>query len=499
MKQLTCEMCGSNDLVKQNGMFVCQTCGTKYSVEEAKKMMVEGTVEVSGSVKVDQSHLIENFLDMARSAITSGNHVEAEQYCNKVIEMDPNNYRALLYKGTATAWQSTFANIRIIETINCWHKAYDNCEQENRTEFLSYTDTEFRKIVIAMVKLAGSFVESGVNEYNGNSYKEHLISVLKCVELYAKSIKPTFRGDRLCSDAAISVVPYLIKCSKSEERLYHKIKPSGSESYTDFIKEYLVCVNLLNMTATFGQKSAAKSLCYQTAVEVLETINNLPYYTWSDGSYIPHKLSGNSYAGEIAKYRLKAAEAKAKIEAEKQEEYWQDHPDEYESYLKKQEEEEKRKEEEQRLIREQAIKEENEKKRAQKEFWTSHDKESQMLNAEIKELKQREISELEQRASWLNHARYSEPLLELIEKRIDAIEELLASDRRGKKDFSEAELDVVTGRESFNLSYNELLSAANAKKNKVDKMRNLFLLVGGLILFAIITFSIIYRLYGAQI
>ena len=46
MKQLTCEMCGSTDLIKQDGVFVCQTCGCKYSVEEAKKMMIEGTVEV---------------------------------------------------------------------------------------------------------------------------------------------------------------------------------------------------------------------------------------------------------------------------------------------------------------------------------------------------------------------------------------------------------------------------------------------------------------------
>ena len=40
MKRLVCEMCGSTDIMKENGVFVCQTCGTKYSVEEAKKMMV---------------------------------------------------------------------------------------------------------------------------------------------------------------------------------------------------------------------------------------------------------------------------------------------------------------------------------------------------------------------------------------------------------------------------------------------------------------------------
>ncbi len=55
MKQLTCEMCGSTDMVKQDGMFVCQSCGTKYSVEEAKKMMVEGTVSVEGVVKTENA------------------------------------------------------------------------------------------------------------------------------------------------------------------------------------------------------------------------------------------------------------------------------------------------------------------------------------------------------------------------------------------------------------------------------------------------------------
>ena len=41
MKRLTCEMCGSIDLIKQNGVFVCQKCGTKYSVEDAKNLLKE--------------------------------------------------------------------------------------------------------------------------------------------------------------------------------------------------------------------------------------------------------------------------------------------------------------------------------------------------------------------------------------------------------------------------------------------------------------------------
>lgn len=48
MKKIVCEMCGG-ELIKDSGVFVCQNCGCKYSVEEAKKMMVEveGTVNVA--------------------------------------------------------------------------------------------------------------------------------------------------------------------------------------------------------------------------------------------------------------------------------------------------------------------------------------------------------------------------------------------------------------------------------------------------------------------
>ena len=68
MKQLTCEMCGSTDLMKQDGVFVCQTCGTKYSVEEAKKMMVEGTIDVQGTVKIYASEKFHNYYQVARRA-----------------------------------------------------------------------------------------------------------------------------------------------------------------------------------------------------------------------------------------------------------------------------------------------------------------------------------------------------------------------------------------------------------------------------------------------
>ena len=39
MGKLVCDLCGSDDLIKSEGVFVCQGCGAKYSVEEARQMM----------------------------------------------------------------------------------------------------------------------------------------------------------------------------------------------------------------------------------------------------------------------------------------------------------------------------------------------------------------------------------------------------------------------------------------------------------------------------
>ena len=38
MKKLVCDLCGESDFVKVEGMFECQVCGAKYSVEEAKSL-----------------------------------------------------------------------------------------------------------------------------------------------------------------------------------------------------------------------------------------------------------------------------------------------------------------------------------------------------------------------------------------------------------------------------------------------------------------------------
>ena len=69
-----------------------------YSIEEAKKMMVEGTVDVSGStVKVDNERKIENLRTLADRAKAEGDTETAAKYFEELLKEDPNNWEANFY------------------------------------------------------------------------------------------------------------------------------------------------------------------------------------------------------------------------------------------------------------------------------------------------------------------------------------------------------------------------------------------------------------------
>lgn len=140
MKQLTCEMCGSTDLMKDGGVFVCQTCGCKYSVEEARKMMVEGTVDVRGTVQVDNSAFVQKYLENARRAKQKEDWDETEKYYNMVEQNDPNNIEAIFYsaygKAKASLVDSDIYKRQAVFKVlaNCISIIDDKYEIERREE-----------------------------------------------------------------------------------------------------------------------------------------------------------------------------------------------------------------------------------------------------------------------------------------------------------------------------------------------------------------------------
>lgn len=134
MKQIVCEMCGGTDLIKDGGVFVCQTCGCKYSVEEVRKMMVEGTVEVAGTVKIDNTAQIQNFLDLSNNAYEGGNGQSAFDYANKALEIQPQNSRAWIAKMKSIEYIGTLGDLKLMEVVEAGKNAVTYASEDQKKE-----------------------------------------------------------------------------------------------------------------------------------------------------------------------------------------------------------------------------------------------------------------------------------------------------------------------------------------------------------------------------
>ena len=125
MKALVCEMCSSPNLIKKDGMYVCENCVTRYTVEEARKMMIDGTVDVQGTVKVDNSAFVQKYLANARRAKQKEDWEEVEKYYNMVEQNDPSNIEAIFYSAYGKA-KSTLVDADIYKRQAAF-KVLKNC------------------------------------------------------------------------------------------------------------------------------------------------------------------------------------------------------------------------------------------------------------------------------------------------------------------------------------------------------------------------------------
>ena len=122
MKPLTCDICGSTDLVKQNGLFVCQSCGTKYSVEEARRMVMSETDgAVSAPPPVERNSSLDNLYIVARRAKSNNDNAQAAKYYDMICAMDPMSWEASYFSVHFKALTCTIAQISSSATTvaNC--------------------------------------------------------------------------------------------------------------------------------------------------------------------------------------------------------------------------------------------------------------------------------------------------------------------------------------------------------------------------------------------
>lgn len=180
MKKMVCELCGSNDFSKDgDGLFVCDYCRTKYTPEQAKGMLVEGTV------RLDRSDDLGKFIRLASSALDHSNAAEAYDYANKALEIDTESSEAWFLKAKAAGWSSNLAQPRYSEMIGAFEKAIDLAPEEKREELKKEAADELNNVAVAVHRLSLQQVEEFPSV--DSVWDEHVERTDQATEMFFKS------------------------------------------------------------------------------------------------------------------------------------------------------------------------------------------------------------------------------------------------------------------------------------------------------------------------
>lgn len=183
MKTLICELCGSNNFIKEEGYWVCNHCQTKYTQEEAKKIMVEGIVDVA----IDKSNELLNFQKLAMQYYEAENFEQAKVYFSKILEIDTTDWKATFYNGVSSSKLSNLANFRLMDSVNSAKLAIkliieSDISKENKNEHIL-------EIVSVVNSVTVSYQEIAFNHYNQywemeSSTTELIIRLQTCNEAF---------------------------------------------------------------------------------------------------------------------------------------------------------------------------------------------------------------------------------------------------------------------------------------------------------------------------
>lgn len=238
MKAIVCEMCSSRDVVKQDGFYVCQSCGTKYSTEDAKKLMIE----ISGTVTVDNTKKIENYYQLARRARESSNNEDAAKYYDLIRQEMPDDWEAAFFAVYYSCMQSNIASIPIAAS-----KIGDSAVQAIRLVNNQKTDiqaeTAVPQITQAVITAALTMRAATTEHYNKFSgtgasgvledRTARIKAIINMLFQVGDAIETLFpNSESLCKNAACS-------CWKTGiETFEYGLYPVNKDVYYNKVKKY---------------------------------------------------------------------------------------------------------------------------------------------------------------------------------------------------------------------------------------------------------------------
>lgn len=210
MQKMQCEMCGSTDIIKQDGVYVCQYCGCKYTPEEAKKLL--------GTVRIDNTEKLANLYQLARRAKDENNTALAAKYYNQIVVENPDDWEAVFYSTYYTAMECKIAEIATAATtitnnfLTVFKLIAENVQEEKRSDI-------FAEISTRISALSQILENAAVEHYNSHmsvsgvfsESSARITAIIYMVEKFADYMVECFKSS---PEVAVSIYKSALEIKK---------------------------------------------------------------------------------------------------------------------------------------------------------------------------------------------------------------------------------------------------------------------------------------------
>lgn len=218
MKQLTCEMCGSNDVIKRGELFVCQCCNTKYSVETAKKLMFEGIVRIDNSKKLSKLY------QAARTAWDDEDYRRAKKYYKEILRENPVCWESTFFAKYADVQETMTPDIYTLEELVSVCLAAMRLIQGNTNDIATK-----REAVDTVVEITISFISKYIGRLR-NTYDCRKENDSEIVSWRHEIFETNYHGIKRLLNKIIESITQIFKQGNSNrDEIIEKINEVQSE------------------------------------------------------------------------------------------------------------------------------------------------------------------------------------------------------------------------------------------------------------------------------
>lgn len=311
MAALVCDLCGGKLIMGAGGVATCDSCGMEHSADRMK----EKVQEIKGVVQVDNTHLIDNYIRMAQNAYNSNNKEEAENYCNKIIEIAPNHQQAWLLKGKAAAWQSTLSNIRFSEAINCFANAIEYTDEEERETIIDECQQEVKELAEALLRLRGDRFAKWPDEEEKAGFINDLTAVLQAILQFFETVGSLINKDELMAPLATIINNSVMNAWNNE------VRPTFANDHDGYPDDYELkklieraghCTDLLEQAIDLSDSDDEGDIQrYKNLISIHEYLINASSYSYETVNV------GNSWVDGHTMYENKYVKSKSLTEEAK--------------------------------------------------------------------------------------------------------------------------------------------------------------------------------------